>query len=256
MKKQKFIAGLLTAAVLILIIASAGCVQQPPSGDVQPADTIDFSKLTTAVEIYAEDSGTEFNVGDTIGVVLPGNKEKGIAWKIKGDDDGLLAEEGEFYPKNLRLPEQTGSQTFLITILKEGKHGYTITEPFSRETYSDTITAVKSDAEPQDLRSILCIIPLVSHPAYTGDAYEISLYGNPTTGYQWTAQDTEGLFISRPEYTPYDTDGAMVGSGGIYTWKVTAKEPGYYTFTALLERSGDDKPAADFTVTLFFTKDE
>ena len=90
MKKQTFIAGLLTAAVLILIIASAGCVQQPPSGDVQPADTIDFSKLTTAVEIYAEDNGTEFNVGDTIGVVLPGNKEKGIAWKIKGDDDGLL----------------------------------------------------------------------------------------------------------------------------------------------------------------------
>ena len=62
-----------------------------------------------------------------------------------------------------------------------------------------------------------------------GDTLEISLAGNPTTGYQWVlTSDTDPILghADDPEYVADETDENIVGSGGTYTFTFEALEKG------------------------------
>lgn len=60
--------------------------------------------------------------------------------------------------------------------------------------------------------------------AYTVFEFE----GNPSTGFSWTTFSlVDGIVdVSAGEYTAYESDAAVAGQGGIYTFKVTANEAG------------------------------
>ncbi len=62
-----------------------------------------------------------------------------------------------------------------------------------------------------------------------GDTFEISLAGNPTTGYQWMLMtNTEPVLdhADDPEYVPDEVDKGVVGSGGTCTFTFEALEEG------------------------------
>ena len=62
-----------------------------------------------------------------------------------------------------------------------------------------------------------------------GDTLEISLAGNPTTGYQWLLMtNTEPVLghADDPEYVADETDEDIVGSGGTFTFTFEALEAG------------------------------
>ncbi|MDD1645617.1 MAG: protease inhibitor I42 family protein, partial [Methanomicrobiales archaeon] len=61
----------------------------------------------------------------------------------------------------------------------------------------------------------------------------IRLKENPTTGYSWQVQVTEGLSIVHDEYIPDKVPAGMVGSGGTHSWTVQPQDAGTFTFSAI-----------------------
>lgn len=72
----------------------------------------------------------------------------------------------------------------------------------------------------------------------TGANIQISLPGNPTTGYVWVVETDDGLTVASEDYAASGEDG-LLGSGGIYTWEVVADKPGIHSFFAEYKRPND-----------------
>jgi len=60
-----------------------------------------------------------------------------------------------------------------------------------------------------------------------GEAIELTLETNRTTGYSWTASKSgkkKSVKVGKGKYTPPNT--TLVGAPGLTTWKITALKPG------------------------------
>lgn len=95
--------------------------------------------------------------------------------------------------------------------------------------------------------------------AYTvkvGDTIEVTIPGNPTTGYEWAAdlsdEDAAVLeAVGEPAYQPDTTDASVVGSGGKYTFTFKAATAGEATLRLVYSRSWEDvEPIETFEVTV------
>jgi inhibitor of cysteine peptidase len=85
-----------------------------------------------------------------------------------------------------------------------------------------------------------------------GQALEISLEGNHTTGYAWAVKKSGEPVLSQqgePEYVEGDTTGTVVGSGGTYTFTFEGAETGTATLELAYARSWEDtEPLDTFTL--------
>ena len=80
-----------------------------------------------------------------------------------------------------------------------------------------------------------------------GDQIEISLPGNPTTGYTWMIWAVDKTILEplgEPEYEP---EGEALGAGGHFTLRLNAIAPGEFWIEMVYRRSFDpqDVPSAD-----------
>ena len=246
--KKTVIFGVIAAAVLLLVIATAGCVQQPTPDD----DNHTFTGMDVTGKVFVEKNGITYNIGDTMQIVLPYDLTAGMEWNVEKCDNGLSIDKAAYGVGVSGESASHGAHVFTVTAVKEGDFGFTLTEQKTGAKYSDTVHIVKSDAEPLTPRGVFNILLQEDHPVYTGQAYEISIAGDNTAGYEWTAQETEGLIISKPVFTPYQNDGDNAKKGGIYTWRVTAKEPGTFGFKALNLKAGVEEPNGRIIVPLNF----
>ena len=85
-----------------------------------------------------------------------------------------------------------------------------------------------------------------------GDKLEVTLPGNPTTGFQWEvgSVDTSVLKpIGKPEYK---SSSNALGSGGQFTFRFEAVAPGQTTLQLIYHRpfEKDTPPAQTFEVTV------
>lgn len=69
-----------------------------------------------------------------------------------------------------------------------------------------------------------------------GQEFKIGLASNPTTGYQWSVEVTDGLSILESRYETSCRDPGVTGCGGTSTWKIRAIKPGRQTFVGWYER--------------------
>ncbi|HJJ44846.1 MAG TPA: protease inhibitor I42 family protein [Methanocorpusculum sp.] len=147
-KRTKLLtAGLLTAAVLVLAVVSAGCVSAPQN---QGEQNIDFLSLETSVLVNVEKTGTTYNIGDTAELLFPGNPSRGIVWEVAECPDGITIEEGLFIPADPQNPDGSGTQTFIITALKEGDHDFVLVNPAVDGTYAASMQVSKTGDEPMN----------------------------------------------------------------------------------------------------------
>jgi inhibitor of cysteine peptidase len=70
--------------------------------------------------------------------------------------------------------------------------------------------------------------------AKVGDTIEVTLAGNPTTGYSWTSSmsDADKAVLQQqgePAYVQQSTDKSLVGGGGTFTFAFKAIAPGQAT---------------------------
>ena len=89
--------------------------------------------------------------------------------------------------------------------------------------------------------------------ATTGKKMEISLKGNPTTGFNWRMADLKSESVKadgKGEYVPDKNDPPRVGSGGKFVFKFIAAKPGKATlnFEYLRPWEKDKPPAEKFSV--------
>lgn len=242
-------AGLLTAAVLVLAVVSAGCVSAPQN---QGEQNIDFSALETSVLIDVEKTGTFYNIGDTAELLIPGNPSRGIAWEVAECPDGIAIEEGLFIPADPQKPDGSGTQTFIITALKEGDHNFVLLNPAVNGKYADTLQVRQTGDEPMNPRSVFAIMQQKDSVTCTGQAYAVSIAGKPSEGYIWETQKTEGLLISEPEFVPDGDMAGITGADGHFLWKVTSFIPGEYRFVALLMHECEKEPVGSVVVLVIF----
>ena len=81
---------------------------------------------------------------------------------------------------------------------------------------------------------------------------EVSLEGNPTTGYAWEVKESGAPVLSQegePTYTEGATDGTLVGGGGTYLFTFAGAEAGTTTVELVYQRSWEDvEPLDTFTM--------
>jgi len=90
----------------------------------------------------------------------------------------------------------------------------------------------------------------------TGDALELALAENPSTGYSWQIVSS-GEPALRPDGEPtFKADGALHGSGGTSTRRFRAAAEGTSTLKLVYRRPWEKNvaPAATFEVTIAVTK--
>ena len=75
----------------------------------------------------------------------------------------------------------------------------------------------------------------------TGEKLVVELDGNPTTGYQWTVAQIEPAFL-RDLGSAYEADSSALGSGGTYTFRFEALQPGTTELVLAYRRAWETTP--------------
>lgn len=89
-----------------------------------------------------------------------------------------------------------------------------------------------------------------------GDEVEISLQGNPTTGYEWMIDRLDAKTLSLVNEPEYKSTGDALGSGGQYIIRIKTVAPGDTTIRLVYRRSFDKKevpPADEYEISLHIT---
>jgi predicted secreted protein len=90
----------------------------------------------------------------------------------------------------------------------------------------------------------------------TGDAIQVVIPGNPTTGYSWTAAlaDKDAALLQQvgdPQYAADSTESSLVGSGGVYTLTFKAVAKGQALLKLVYARPWESaQPIQTFTAIL------
>ncbi len=82
---------------------------------------------------------------------------------------------------------------------------------------------------------------------FVNDQIEISLPGNPTTGYEWMLTNVDYTILEKMGEPEYKTTGDAVGSSGYYIYKFKAIAPGETLVEMVYRRSfeSEDTPPED-----------
>ena len=177
---------------------------------------------------------------------------------VKDHDDGISIDTKGISVKH--GDKEVTCAKFTVTAMKEGNHTFSIgvNDPKVEEyglddvLYEDTVHVVKTGAEPLTPRGVFTRIG-VRQP-FQGDYYDISIRGNPTTGYHWVAAENPGLIVSEPVYTPDENPDGLDGVGGTYHWYVTSDKYGEYEFTAYEMPPAGKEPTGRVIVPVAFAK--
>lgn len=234
---------ILTAVVIISCILIAGCITSDAPQTDEPVLTITFEK-----------TGTSYNIGESFKVTLPSNPSTGYDWEaaeVKG-----LEITKEYVAAEPVMPGSPGNTVFTITSLEEGTFEYVFEYKRSWETdvaplyiYKDKRTTVASSDEPMTEPRGFVVLEGNVNPT-VGEIVKITTTGNPTTGYVWSALESEGLKVIKSEYIGEKTE--LLGAGGTYEWFVTADKAGSYLFLAEEKRSSETEPVSKYSVGITF----
>jgi len=83
-----------------------------------------------------------------------------------------------------------------------------------------------------------------------GENFTLQLRGNPSTGYSWQLNVSEGLSILSEDYTQDPAPGESVGVPGTYTWIIQAVAPGSQQVDGEYVRPWEEGSEGNFTLTV------
>lgn len=84
----------------------------------------------------------------------------------------------------------------------------------------------------------------------TGDRFDVTLEGNPTTGYDWYVDETDESVVTLADRS-FEPSSSAIGAGGMVTLTFEAVGPGTAHVRLVYERSFEEvEPLEDFTFTV------
>jgi predicted secreted protein/putative hemolysin len=85
-----------------------------------------------------------------------------------------------------------------------------------------------------------------------GRVFAVSLEENPSTGYAWRLNATEGLINDSEGFEPSSADGELAGAPGVHTWTFHGDQPGTYLIEGVYARPWEEPTGAEerFTLTV------
>ncbi|CAJ36116.1 protease inhibitor I42 family protein [Methanocella arvoryzae] len=83
-----------------------------------------------------------------------------------------------------------------------------------------------------------------------GDSIAVQLAENPSTGYMWIVNSTDGLTVKDLGHVHGEAAPGMVGVGGNHTFQITATGDGNQTFSGVYKRAWEPATDSDKTFTL------
>ncbi|AKB37849.1 hypothetical protein MSSAC_3259 [Methanosarcina siciliae C2J] len=83
-----------------------------------------------------------------------------------------------------------------------------------------------------------------------GENFTLQLGGNPTTGYSWELNVSEGLSILSVDYIQDPAPEGYTGVSGIYTWVIQAVDPGTQQVDGIYKRSWENTTGTEDNFTL------
>jgi inhibitor of cysteine peptidase len=88
--------------------------------------------------------------------------------------------------------------------------------------------------------------------AHKGDLIELTVEGNPTTGYTWEWIEGENALVELKGEPAYSSDSDLVGSGGVFKFVFQVKDSGEGALQLVYHRTfePDVPPLEEFSVTL------
>lgn len=85
-----------------------------------------------------------------------------------------------------------------------------------------------------------------------GQILEISLEGNPTTGFNWEVSEIDESVIKQSGEAEYKSESDLLGAGGTITYTFEAVQPGSSTIKLIYHRpwEKDVAPEKEYSVTV------
>ncbi len=72
-----------------------------------------------------------------------------------------------------------------------------------------------------------------------GDNFTVRLDENPTTGYAWSIETSDGLVVLSDKYIPPQDEG-LIGAGNVHVWEIQAVETGTQQINGIYKRSWEN----------------
>ncbi|MBU6335841.1 MAG: protease inhibitor I42 family protein [Chloroflexi bacterium] len=78
-----------------------------------------------------------------------------------------------------------------------------------------------------------------------GEVLALTINGNPTTGYLWEQSAGDDLVLASAGEPEYTADSQLIGAGGTYVYRWTARAAGTTTLELVYHRPWETEPPAD-----------
>lgn len=117
---------------------------------------------------------------------------------------------------------------------------------------ASALAACSASPQPSSTLQVTAADDKGSVSLHVGDTLQITLEGNPTTGYQWEVASVDESVLKasgEPQYTPTS---AALGSGGVYIFSFKALDAGKTTLELVYHRTFEKNvpPLQTFTLTV------
>ncbi len=89
----------------------------------------------------------------------------------------------------------------------------------------------------------------------SGKTLTVKVYGNPTTGYVWKAEENPAFKTVKADYQASDSLSGMVGGGGYYVFVFEAEKAGQSEIEFEYVRPWNDEEAEEFSIAVSVNKE-
>lgn len=229
---------LIAALLLIASVTLSGCVDNEKDTDMEQTPTTDNRSQEEMPEEYIYGTATIEKIELQIMESFPVQ----VSVRAEGYLPDGCTEIDEVKTKK-------SENTFEVTITTRRPKDAVCTqaiEPFTQTiplevlglkagTYSVSVNGVSDSFELAADNSIITPDSKPTEkPAFTeadngteiriekGTVFTLKLPENPTTGYSWKLEQSEGLSLVRDEYIQDEAPQGMVGVGGVHVWEIKA----------------------------------
>ena len=247
---------LIAVLFMVITVTLSGCVEDEKNNtteeeytyniaNVESIDILTLESFPVQINVIAEgylpDGCTEI---DDIKTEKEGNNFN-ITITTKRPKDAICTQAIESFRETIPLEVQ-GLSAGNYTVNVNGVNG-------SFELAVDNILEETPDSTPAGKKVITESGNGKNITLENEETFYLKLQENPTTGYEWELNLSQGLILVSDKYEPPESEKEerpLVGAGGVHVWEIKADSEGAQKVTAVYRRSWENETGTEERFTL------